>query len=333
MIITRTPLRVSFAGGGSDLPAWIAKGNMGAVVSSTINRYIYITAGPHWRSNRLRVGYRKTEFVSNAKRLEHELVRECLLLMGIETGLEITSIAEIPGHGTGLGSSSSYTVGLLHALARMIGVKPSAQWLADRACIVEIDRANKPIGKQDQYAAAFGGFNYIRFRTNGMVEVEPLLISNDIIQKLNDRLLLFYTGIKRRSDDILIEQSKNLKLDALAECTQKMVSCAFAIRDALENEKLDDFGYILGEAWQHKREMASNITRTDIDQMYDRAINAGALGGKLCGAGGGGFLLFYVPNETAKSEVMNTMKLRQLKVRFGVKGSQCVWDDREMNYE
>jgi D-glycero-alpha-D-manno-heptose-7-phosphate kinase len=334
MIITRTPLRVSFAGGGSDLPAWTSQGNMGAVVSAAINRYIYITAGPHWMPNRLRVSYRKTEFVKKAAKLENELVRECLILMGIETGLEITSVAEIPGHGTGLGSSSSYTVGILHALARMIGTKPSAQWLASRACTVEIERAKKPIGKQDQYAAAFGGFNYIRFRNNGNVEVEPLRISKETIQKLNDHLILLYTGIKRRSNDILAEQAHNLETDKFTnEVTQKMISCAFAIRDALEYDKLDDFGHILGEAWEYKRELSDKITRPEIDRLYDKAIDAGALGGKLCGAGGGGFFVFYVPDEKKKITVLRELNLRQIKVRFGVEGSRCVWDDRGANYE
>jgi len=330
MIVTRTPLRVSFVGGGSDLPAYLEQGNMGAVVSAAIDRYVYITVGKHWRPGIFRVSYSRTETVNHPRKIEHELVRESLRFMDIHAGLEITSVAEVPGRGTGLGSSSSYTVGLLHALTKLKN-KPntSPKWLAWAACQVEIDLVGKPIGRQDQYAAAFGGFNYIRFENN-KVDVEPIMISQETLQALNNRLLLLYTGFKRYDDGILKEQNKNLsRKEKPVEETRKMVGLTCQAREALENGKLDDFGCIMGEAWECKRNLSKGITNPRIDELYEMAIDAGALGGKLCGAGGGGFLVFYVPSKRLGKQVFNQLGLRKIMVNYGVPGTACILDDRE----
>lgn len=330
MIVTRTPLRVSFVGGGSDLPAFLEQGNMGAVVSAAIDRYVYLTVSKHWRPGMFRISYSRTEVANHPKKIEHDLVRESLRFMDIHAGLEITSVAEVPGRGTGLGSSSSYTVGLLHALTKLKN-KPntSPKWLAWAACQVEIDLVGKPIGRQDQYAAAFGGFNYIRFE-GSKVEVEPIMISQETLQQLNDRLLLLYTGFKRYDDEILKEQSKNLiKKESIVEETRKMVGLASQAREALEDGKLDDFGCILGESWEYKRNLSKGISNPRIDELYEMAMGAGALGGKIAGAGGGGFLVIYVPSKRAGKQVFNQLGLRRMMVNYGVPGSICILDDRE----
>ena len=329
MIMTRTPLRVSFVGGGSDLPAFLEQGNMGAVVSAAIDRYIYITVSKHWRPGVFRIGYSRTETVNHPRKIEHELVRESLNFMDIHAGLEITSIAEVPGRGTGLGSSSSYTVGLLHALTKLKN-KPntSPKWLAWAACQVEIDLVGKPIGRQDQYAAAFGGFNYIRF-DGEKVDVEPIMISQETLQKLNDRLLLLYTGFKRYDDKILREQNKNLlRKEEMVEETRKMVGLASQAKEALENGKLDDFGCILGEGWECKKKLSKNISNPRIDELCEAAKKAGAFGVKISGAGGGGFLVLFAEPEDHKA-IRESLKLREIKVSYGVPGSICILDDRE----
>ena len=331
MIVTRTPLRVSFIGGGSDLPAFLQTGNRGAVVSAAIDRYVYVTVSKNWRKDLIRASYSRTEVVVDPSALRHDLIRESILSMEMGTGLEITSVAEIPGKGTGLGSSSSYTVGLIHALGVFDNIKPPPVWLADMACRVEIDRIGKPIGKQDQYAVAFGGINYLCFNPNGKVDIAPLMITKETIRKLRKRLILFHTKFKRWDDGILREQASNLvdKPESV-EATKKMVGLAFQAKEALEKGSLDDFGCMLNEAWKIKRTLSAHISNPDIDDLYDRAMSAGAYGGKICGAGGGGFMLVYVPTAEARASIIEKLKLRNIDVNYGVGGSQCVMDDREM---
>ena len=331
MIVTRTPLRVSFAGGGSDLPAWTDQGNTGAVISAAIDRYVYITVGRNWNKDRLRVSYSKTESVDDLTELKNTLIKSCLSAMFIPTGMEISSIAEIPSKGTGLGSSSSYAVGLIHALDIFAGSPHSRwDWLAEKACEVEIDIMKRMIGRQDQYAAACGGFNYMRFNAGGKVSVQQLNLGIRTIANLQKRLILLYTGIVRWNGDyVLQDQSANLQKKARTrDQTKKMVGIVHQMKDVLERGILDDFGCLLDEGWKFKRRLSQHISNPKINELYYDATKAGALGGKLCGAGGGGFLLFYVPNEKAKRKVLKKLKLRQIEVKYGVAGSECVFNGR-----
>ena len=292
MIITRTPLRISFAGGGSDLPAFYER-ETGAVVSTAIDKYIYITVNPKF-DHKIRASYSITEIVDTVDEVKHELIREALYLLGIKEGIEITSISDIPSQGTGLGSSSSYTVGLLNALYAYKGHMAGAERLADEACHIEIDRCRKPIGKQDQYIAAYGGLRYTRFNPDGTVFSDPILCSPDTRKRLHNRLLMLYTGLTRSADNILSEQTRETKSNEEKRASlQRMVGLADQLCEALSREDIDAFGEILHTGWLEKRKLATNISNGRIDEWYERARANGAIGGKLLGAGGGGFLALY----------------------------------------
>ena len=294
MIISQTPFRVSFAGGGSDLPAYYRE-HGGAVVSTAIDKYVYVTVSRKF-DHTLRVSYSRTEEVEKAAQLQHPIVREGLHMLGLEGGLEITSVADIPSRGTGLGSSSSFAVGLMHALHAIEGRHVSAEQLADEACRIEIEKCGEPIGKQDQYAAAYGGLNYIQFLRDGSVHVEPIALSRDARENLDRHLLMFYTGITRSASDILAGQSKALSDEGKkSETMHRMVALAKELRDELWRGNFDAMGRILHENWLLKQTITDGITSGQINAWYERATKAGALGGKLLGAGGGGFLLFYAP--------------------------------------
>src|SRR5579863_9912990 len=297
MIVSKTPVRISFVGGGSDLPAFYQR-HGGAVVSTTINRYVYITVNRKF-DNGIRVSYSKTEEVSNAAALEHNLVRAALLKLGIPGGIEITSIAEIPSHGTGLGSSSSFTVGLLNALHAYCGRFVGRAALAAEACEVEIDICGAPIGKQDQYAGAVGGFNFLRFNPDDTVDVVPLAHMRPVMEDLRRSLIMFYTGVTRSASGILAEQRARLQADqgGVTANMRRMVELAGSLKAAIENADLTTFGEIMHEAWLLKRGLASGITSSEIDDWYDRARAAGAGGGKILGAGGGGFFLVVAAPE------------------------------------
>ena len=325
MIISRTPLRISFCGGGTDLPAFYEHSGSGAVVSTSINKYIYITVNRKF-DNTIRASYSVTEIVDSAKEIKHELIRESLDLLGIHGGIEITSIADIPSSGTGLGSSSCFTVGLLNALYAYTHRSAGKQRLAREACEIEINRLKKPIGKQDQYASAYGGLTYYQFNADGTVFAEPIHCSPKRKAELESRLFLMYTGKVRSADGILSEQSKNSRDSAdVQRVLNKMKSQADDLRDALNADNLDSFGELLHEGWLLKRQVASGVTTPVIDEWYETARNHGAIGGKLLGAGGGGFLLFYAYPENQAQIKAALPDLVACPFRFDPQGSQIVY--------
>ena len=295
MIITRTPFRISFVGGGSDLPEFYRR-HEGAVLSTSINKYMYVTVHPSFNKDETVLKYSRTEIVTDVRKLQHPIARQLLLDHGIE-GCEIVSTADVPS-GTGLSTSSAYTVGLIHALYAYQGKYCSQERIADEACRLEIEELGEPIGKQDQYGTAVGGLKVIRFLQNGQVEVEPIVINRAVQKELNENLLLFYTGLTHNAGQILMEQAKNVvsekdKFNSLV----KMTSLVYSMRDSLSKGNLDEFGEILNENWRLKRSLTSSVSNDFIDKYYNIAMENGALGGKLLGAGGGGFLLFYCPKE------------------------------------
>lgn len=324
MILTRTPFRVSFAGGGSDLPEFYRR-SPGAVLSCTIDKAMYIAVHPYFH-DKIRIKYSRTEDVASAAEVEHPLVRECLNLVGIERGMEIASFADVPA-GTGMGSSSAFTVGLLHALWARLGKKSSAQELASAACEIEIDRAREPIGKQDQFAAAYGGLNFIQFKSDESVEVHPVKCSAATLEALSRRLMLFYIGLERPAASILSEQGRNMADRDKFRSVQQMVELATALRSALEKNNLDSFGDILDQGWRLKRNLASGITNEVVETNYRAAREAGAAGGKLLGAGSGGFLLLSC--EPAKqTQVRRALaELREMPVTLTASGSEIVHND------
>src|SRR5438552_5818029 len=315
MIISRTPLRMSFVGGGSDLPVFYRKYG-GAVVSTAINQFVYITVNKKF-DEKIRVSYSKTEEAGTVDKIKHPLVREAMKLLGLKGGMEITSIADIPARGSGLGSSSTFTVGLLHALHAYAERYASADQLAREACEIEIERCAEPIGKQDQYAAAFGGFNFIEFNPDDSVSVEPILCQRETIRRLQDNLLVFYTGIVRSASAIL----KNQQAAVLAEKSKqkmlcRMVELARELKAELQKNNLEAFGEIIHANWELKRSITNNISNTQIDQWYLTARKHGAIGGKLLGAGSGGFMMFYAPKERHEEIARGLKELRQIPLRF-----------------
>jgi len=324
MIISQTPFRVSFAGGGSDLPAYFRK-HGGAVVSTAIDKFVYVTVSKKFDESH-RVSYSRTEEVERASDLKHPIVRESMSLLGIEGGIEITSVADIPSKGTGLGSSSSFAVGLLHALQATMGRYVPAETLARQACSIEIEKCKEPIGKQDQYAAAYGGMNFIRFQKDGAVNIEPIVIPSGGREQIENNMLLFYTGLTRSASEILSIQSKALDSKPRAEETMhRMVGYAEELRDELWKGNFDSLGRILHENWLLKQSMASGITSEQINAWYDSALAAGALGGKLLGAGGGGFLLFYAPTEKHTAIAAALPTLRRIPFRLEPRGSRIIF--------
>jgi D-glycero-alpha-D-manno-heptose-7-phosphate kinase len=324
MIISRTPLRISFVGGGTDLPAFYSQ-EPGAVLSTAINKYIYITVNPKF-DDKIRASYRRTEIVDTVDELQHELIRESLKFVGIEQGIEITSISDIPSRGTGLGSSSAYTVGLLNALYAYRDHFAGSERLAREACAVEIGRCAKPIGKQDQYIAAYGGMQFIRFNPDESVPVEPIVCSRETKKQLQDGLLLMYTGIMRNSGDILQEQSLNTQNDEQKRLRlRRLAKLAEQMRESLIANDLGGFGEVMHAGWQEKRELASGITKPFIDEWYDTGRAHGAIGGKILGAGGGGFLLFYAPPERHAEITLALPELRPVPFRFSSQGSKLIY--------
>jgi len=324
MIISRTPLRISFVGGGSDLPSFYRK-HPGAVVSTTIDKYIYITVNKKF-DNLIRASYSITEFAKKPEDLKHELIRESLLLLNLNGGIEITSISDIPSRGTGLGSSSSYTVGLLNALHAFKGEFASAEKLAKEACDIEINRCKKPIGKQDQYAAAFGNLNYIQFNPDKSVFIDPIICHKKTKEKLQQNLLMLYTGLTRSSTSILKKQNKNIHFSSQkVRILTQMAKLVPELKKALERNRIDKFGELLHQNWLLKKQMAKGISNTKIDKWYKIARKKGALGGKILGAGGGGFLLLYGPYEKHKVICQALPELRPTQFSFEPEGSKIIY--------
>lgn len=320
MIITRTPFRVSFCGGGSDIPKFYEK-NGGCVLSTGINKYMYITIHKSF-DNTIMLKYSETEIVKHWSEVKHSYYKQMLSDFDL-TGVEIVSTADIPA-GTGLGSSSSFTVGALHAMYAYIGKYVSHERLAREACEIEIEKLGQPIGKQDQYAAAFGGLNFYKFNKDGSVSVEPLILKKDQYRRLEENLMMFYTGNVRSASAILKEQIKGIS-DMDKEKKQiQMCELAYALRDELIAGNIDSMGEILHKNWMLKRELANGISSGMIDGYYEKAMSNGALGGKLLGAGGGGFLLMYVPTER-QQRVREALGLQELKFGFDYQGSTVVY--------
>ena len=324
MIISRTPLRISFVGGGSDISAYY-KYKPGAVVTTAINKYIYITVNKKF-DNKIRASYSQTENVDNASQIEHPLIRECLKMVGIERGIEVTSMADIPSEGTGLGSSSSYTVGLLNALYAYKGKYVSAEQLAKEACEIEIEILKNPIGKQDQYIAAYGGFQFIQFLPDGSVTLNPIICSLEIKKKLEKQLLLLYTGLTRSSNKILEKQSQNMaKVAKSRGIMDQMVMLAHEMRKDLSDNSIDDFGQLLDQNWMLKRRMAQGVSSRTIDNWYRISKKNGTEGGKILGAGGGGFLLLYA-KERNRGRILQSLKeLKPTDFNLEPQGSKIIF--------
>ncbi len=322
MIISRTPFRVSFAGGGSDLPAFYRR-EPGAVLSTAINKYMYIAIHPYFYKGKSLIKYSKTEIVSSIEEIQHPLIKQVLLDNNL-MGIDLNSIADIPS-GTGLGSSSSFTVGLINAVRAYLGKATSGEKLGKLACEVEIDKVGAPIGKQDQYAAACGGLNFITFYGDESVNVEKIIMDPHKKKELESNLYMFYVGGEHSANEILKVQSKAMSSEEKFITQKKMVELAYKLRASLENNNIDDFGYYLNEGWMMKKTLASGISSGNIDTFYDYAIKSGALGGKLLGAGGAGFMLFYCPTDK-KGEFLNNMKgYEQLDFGFDDFGSKIIY--------
>ncbi|MCC8152343.1 MAG: GHMP kinase [Lachnospiraceae bacterium] len=310
MIITRTPFRVSFIGGGSDIPAFYEK-HGGCVISTSINKYMYISVHPSFELQDTVLKYSETEIVSDVSEIHHSYFKAVLDMLRI-SGVEIVSTADIPA-GTGLGSSSSFTVGILHALYSYKGKFVSKEKLASKACEIEIDILHNPIGKQDQYAAAYGGLNFYSFNKDGSVFVDPIIMKPASFQKLEENLMMFYTGKVHSANSILQEQSKNVTAGDRERNQLEMCELTHELREELQHNNVDALGEILHEGWKLKRTLASGITNPMIDECYDIALKNGALGGKLLGAGGGGFLLFYVQKDR-QQEMRTALDLVQMPI-------------------
>ena len=324
MIISKTPCRISFAGGGSDIAAFYRE-HGGAVLSVTIDKYIYVNINSKF-DHRIRVSYSKTEEVDTVGEVQHPLVRECLKLVNPARGVEITSIADIPSRGTGLGSSSSFTVGLLNSLFAFAGRHAGPEQLAQLAVDIEINKCGQPIGKQDQYAAAFGDLKMYEFHPDGTVGVSPIVCTAATFQRLQSNLALYYTGVTRSASEILEKQTQVLGQSPSAIASMKqMVGQARALRSELESNNPDGLGELLHEGWMLKRALSDGITNRQIDDWYTKARAAGALGGKILGAGGGGFLLLYAPVERQRDIAAALPQLRRVPFKFEREGSKIIF--------
>jgi len=323
MIIVQTPLRTSLFGGGTDFPGYYLE-HGGCVLTSAIDKYIFVTIKRRF-DNKLRVGYTHTELVDSVDEIHHELIREAFRLTGIDHGVEITTMGDIPSEGSGLGSSSTVTVGALHAMYAMKRELIMAEQLAKEACHIEIDVLGKPIGIQDQYIAAYGGLRFMEFLP-GDGEVRSTRIDLDTATKrqLNHNLLLFYTGVTRKADSILSEQQSNIR--SRESVLEEMKHIAHVACDKLQTGDVDAIGDLLHESWMLKKQLASKISNGDVDDLYELARKAGATGGKIAGAGGGGFLLLYCPPGRQEHLRRELHMLQELPFNLGQDGSKVIFD-------
>lgn len=321
MIITRAPFRVSFCGGGSDLPAFYEKYG-GCVLSTTIRKYMYLTLHEYFHKDQIVLKYSKTETVRDYASIEHKYFRQCLRDFDI-MGVEISSMADIPS-GTGLGSSSSFIVALLHLLYTYKGKYVSRYKLAKEACEMEIEKVGEPIGKQDQFAAAFGGLNFYEFRQNGFVNVEPIVMAPESYKRLEDNILMFYLGGEHSASQILREQSKNVRSEDKAKVQLQMCELTKVLKEELQKNNVDAMGELLHENWMLKKSLAAGISNPLIDKTYEKAMAAGALGGKLLGAGGAGFMIFYVRPEKQETVRNALAGLREMDFEMDNSGASIV---------
>jgi len=322
MIIIQTPLRVSFFGGGTDFPSYFQKEG-GCVLSTAIDKYIFVTIKERF-DRKLRVGYTQTEMVDNLRELRHELIREAFCKTGIQAGVEITTMGDIPSEGSGLGSSATVTIGALHAMYSLLGELVSAEQLARQACEIEIDKLGWPSGVQDQYIAAYGGFRFMEFKQNGDVTTERLTLPQRLQKKLNENTMLFFTGITRESSSVLTEQKQNIRdrLSILAEMKQ----IAYTARSEVLAGNIDSIGELLHESWLLKKQLASQISNHHLDEIYCAARKAGAIGGKISGAGGGGFLLLYCHHGRQDAVRQVLTGLQELPFKMEPDGSKVIFN-------
>lgn len=324
MIIVQTPLRISLFGGGTDFPLFFREEG-GCVLSSAIDKYIFVTIKRRFDC-KLRIGYTQTEMADQIDQIHHELIREALRLTGIERGVEITTMGDIPSEGSGLGSSSTVTVGALNAMYTYQGEIVPAERLAREACGIEIETLKKPIGIQDQYIAAYGGLRFFEFSPNGEVKSEKVKISLDGQRILNDNLLLFFTGVSRHASSILSEQTNNIK-DRISEL-REIKQMASEARTDIEKGNFDNLGVLIHQSWELKKRLAGTISNGHINEIYESARRAGAIGGKITGAGGGGFLLLYVPYECQPRVRTALGGLQELPFRLEADGTKVIFNYR-----
>ena len=321
MIVSRTPLRVSFAGGGTDLQDYYKTG-YGAVVSASIKKYMYVTINKRFDDD-IRIGYSKTEIVDSVDSIEHGIVREALKKTGVRSGVEVTTIADIPSRGTGLGSSSALAVGLLNALYAFKGYRASPKKLAEEACEIEIDVLKEPIGKQDQYIAAYGGIQHIRFNADESVVLDPVICPAKTKRELENHIMLFYTGKTRPARDIMSKQRNNST--ANKDTLDRMRDQADQLLHDLASLQVSKLGNTLKDAWELKKTLSEVITDSDIDKLYAKALSAGAIGGKIAGAGGGGFLVLFVPPENHWSVRNALVGQREIEFKLEPQGSKIIY--------
>lgn len=322
MIITQTPLRVSFVGGGTDLRGFYSR-EPGCVLSTAIDKYVFAIVKQRF-DDKIVLNYSQKEIVDRVDEIQHDLVREAMKKTGVDRGVEITTLADIPSRGTGLGSSSSMTVGLLNALYAYTGEFKDAETLAQEACEIEIEILGAPIGKQDQYIVAYGNIRKITFFPDEKVDVELVKLDYSLRRRFNERLMLFYTGKTRSASSILTEQRKHLAQHR--EILHQMSLLPDSFQASLSNGDLDEVGRILNRNWEHKKQLASGVTDEQINDLYDRALAAGALGGKITGAGGGGFLLLYCLGEKQENVRQALSHLTELPFRFENQGSRIIFN-------
>lgn len=323
MIIVQTPLRISFFGGGTDFPSYFLNEG-GCVLSSAINKYIFVTIKERF-DDKIRIGYTQTEIVDTVEEVAHELIREALRLTGVRKGIEITTMGDIPS-GSGLGSSSTVTVGALHAMYAYQNMLVSMDQLAEEACDIEVNVLGKPIGFQDQYIAAFGGLRFIEFNQSGNVITEMVNLDPVIQNRLSENMLLYFTGVTRKAESILTEQKDNI--NQRLPILRKLKEMAHVARESLCAGRIDDLGYLMHESWQLKKQLAHGISNNALEEWYETAIRAGAYGGKVTGAGGGGFLLLYCPLEKRESVRAALKDLRELPFRLEPDGTKVIFNYR-----
>lgn len=324
MIISTAPFRISFAGGGSDIPVYYRR-RRGAVLSATINKYIYLSIHPYFNRHQTLLKYSQNELVDDLDKIRHPIFREALKELWPDGGLEIVSTADIPS-GTGLGSSSSFTVALLHALYAYRGTFCSKEKLARKACEMEIERLGEPIGKQDQYAAAYGGLNFFEFNPDGTVVATPVILPAETVTRLQKNLLLFYMGEQRETREILKDQARQVSMnEERFDNLSRMVDLAFHMRDHLVQGDLPSFAKAMHEGWVLKRTLSQKISNDRIDKYYERALTYGATGGKLLGAGGGGFLLLYCEEENQEKLRQALFDIYEMPFKFDWGGTRIVY--------
>lgn len=325
MIITRTPFRVTLGGGGTDLPSYYSRFG-GFIFSFAMDKYMYINVNRPVADNLIRINYSDSEKVEKISDLKHDIARACLEKHGITHSIEIASMADIPS-GSGLGSSSCYTVGLLHALHTLKREYLPLQELAEEACEIEIDILKKPMGKQDQYLAAFGGFTVMEISKEGVVQVSQAKVSNGTLEDLKSNLFLFYTGVSRVNKEILGEQSRSTEKSKkeVLESLHYIKESGYRILEIVETRNITELGRMFDKHWQYKKKMAKGITNPEFNRIYDTAMKNGALGGKISGAGGGGFFLFYCEEGKEKlRSAMAEMGLKEMRFDFDFEGTKIL---------